>query len=360
MNDIWAAPITANLLTGFLGSGKTSLLRRLLRQPDLSDTAVMINEFGEVGLDHLLIEAVDEEVVLLDSGCVCCTIRGDLKDALLRLYGRRQRGEVPPFRRVVIETTGLADPAPIVATFAADPMLKHHFRLGNVVTVIDAECGGANLDGYEECRKQVAIGDRLVLSKIDIAAPDKTARLRARLALINPTAEVIETSEADDAAAALLTNDVHDEATRPEEVRRWLAAAHGDHHQHHDDDDHDHADGSRHHSDISALLLSADEPLDWAAFGLWLSMLLNRHGASVLRVKGLINVVGRPAPVVVQGVQHLIHKPVHLERWPDDRPQTRLILIVRGLDAALVQRSFRSFMGLGTEVRSAQEPASSA
>ena len=143
MNDIWSAPITANILTGFLGSGKTSLLRRLLRQPDLSDTAVMINEFGEVGLDHLLIEAVDEDVVLLDSGCVCCTIRGDLKDALLRLYARRQRGEVPPFSRVVIETTGLADPAPIVATFAADPMLKHHFRVGNVVTVVDAECGAA-------------------------------------------------------------------------------------------------------------------------------------------------------------------------------------------------------------------------
>jgi G3E family GTPase len=350
MTDIWAAPITANLLTGFLGSGKTSLLRRLLRQPDLAGTAVMINEFGAVGLDHLLIEAVDEEVVLLDSGCVCCTIRGDLKDALMRLYGRRQRGEVPAFSRVVIETTGLADPAPIVATFAADPMLKHHFRLGNTITVIDAECGAANLDLYEECRKQVAVGDRLVVSKIDIAAPGKTTSLRARLAAINPTAEIVETSEADDAAAALLTHDVLNEATRSEEVRRWIALESDDGHEHHRHDaDHDHAGESRHGSDIDAVLLSADEPLDWAAFGLWLSMLLNRHGAAVLRAKGLIHVAGRDAPVVVQGVQHLIHKPVHLARWPDDRAGTRLVLIVRGLDVKLIERSFRAFMHLGAE-----------
>ena len=351
MNDIWSAPITANILTGFLGSGKTSLLRRLLHQPDLSDTAVMINEFGEVGLDHLLIEAVDEDVVLLDSGCVCCTIRGDLKDALLRLYARRQRGEVPPFSRVVIETTGLADPAPIVATFAADPMLKHHFRVGNVVTVVDAECGAANLDLYEECRRQVAVADRLVVSKIDIAGARKAAQLRARLSRINSTAEIMLSSESNDASAALLTHDTHDEATRLEEVRRWIAASVSD--------DHDHAHDGR-HDGIRAMLLSADEPLDWAAFGLWLSMLLNRHGASVLRVKGLINVVGREAPVVVQGVQHLIHKPVHLECWPEGVPRTRLVLIVRGLDEKLIQRSFRAFMRLGAKSLSGQELLSSA
>jgi G3E family GTPase len=356
MNDIWSAPITANILTGFLGSGKTSLLRRLLRQPDLSEMAVMINEFGEVGLDHLLIEAVDEDVVLLDSGCVCCTIRGDLKDALLRLYARRQRGEVPPFSRVVIETTGLADPAPIVATFAADPMLKHHFRVGNVVTVVDAECGATNLDLYEECRRQVAVADRLVMSKIDIAGARKAAQLRVRLTRINSTAEIIESGESDDASAALLTHDTHDEATRLDEVRRWIAASASGEHDH---DDHEHAHDSR-HDGIRAMLLSADEPLDWAAFGLWLSMLLNRHGASVLRVKGLINVIGREAPVVVQGVQHLIHKPVHLDRWPENVPRTRLVLIVRGLDEKLIQRSFRTFMRLGTNAAAGQELLSSA
>lgn len=358
MNDVWSAPITANILTGFLGSGKTSLLRRLLKQPDLSDTAVMINEFGEVGLDHLLIEAVDDDVVLLDSGCVCCTIRGDLKDALLRLYARRQRGEVPPFSRVVIETTGLADPAPIVATFSADPMLKHHFRVGNVVTVVDAECGGANLDLYEESRRQVAVADRLVVSKIDIAARRKTSELRQRLARINPTARIGESSESDDAAATLLTHDTHDEATRLDEVSRWIEASLADEaheHDHHHVQAHD-----EHHHGIRALLLTADKPLDWAAFGLWLSMLLNRHGSSVLRAKGLINVVGREEPVVVQGVQHLIHKPVHLERWPDGVPRTRLVLIVRNLDEALIRRSFNAFMRLGTRAASGQEVLSSA
>ena len=356
MTDVWDVAVTANLLTGFLGAGKTSLLRRLLKKPDLADTAVMINEFGEVGLDHLLIEAVDEDMVLLDSGCVCCTIRGDLKDALLKLYGRRQRGETPPFRRVVIETTGLADPAPIVATFSADPMLKHHFRVGNVVTVVDAENGAKNLDGYEECRRQAAVADRLVVSKADIAGSKKTARLRARLEKINPAAEIFESGETDDASAALLTDDVHDEATRLAEVRRWIDADAFAGHAHRHDAEHGRA---TRHGDIAALLLSADEPLDWAAFGLWLSMLLNRHGASVLRVKGLAHIVGRDEPVVVQGVQHLIHKPLHLDRWPEGVPRTRLVLIVRGLDENLIRRSFQAFTKLGAD-EALLQPASSA
>jgi len=356
MNDVWSAPITANILTGFLGSGKTSLLRRLLKQPVLSDTAVMINEFGEIGLDHLLIEAVDDDVVLLDSGCVCCTIRGDLKEALMRLHARRQRGEVPPFGRVVIETTGLADPAPIVATFFSDPMLKYHFRVGNVVTVVDAECGSANLDLYEESRRQVAVADRLVVSKIDIAAKRKTAELRKRLARINPTARIGASSESDDASAALLTHDTHDDATRLNEVSGWIKASLSAKAHEHDDDDH----ADAHHHGIRSLLLSTDKPLDWAAFGLWLSMLLNRHGSSVLRAKGLINVVGREEPVVVQGVQHLIHKPVHLERWPEGVPRTRLVLIVRDLDEALIRRSFNAFMRLGTRAPLDQEALSSA
>ena len=353
MNGAWAAPVTTNLLTGFLGAGKTSLLKRLLRQPDLTDTAVLINEFGEVGLDHLLVEEVDEDVILLASGCVCCTIRGDLKEALVRLYGRRQRREVPPFTRLVIETTGLADPAPIMATLAADPMLRHHFRVGNIVTVVDAENGFASLDAYVESRRQAAVADRLVVTKIDLAAPDELTRLVRRLTTINPTAEIITTSEDDEAAARLLTHDVHDEATRSEEVGRWLAAQIGDVHDHH------HVDRNRHGA-IRAMLLTANEPVDWAAFGLWLSMLLNRHGAEILRVKGLLHIVGRSAPVVVQGVQHLIHKPVHLDRWPDGRPLTRIVLIVNGLDPDLIERSFDVFMRFGAEAATPQVAASSA
>ncbi len=359
MNDLWTAPVTANVLTGFLGAGKTSLLKRLLRQPDLADTAVLINEFGEVGLDHLLVEAVDEDVVLLASGCVCCTIRGDLKEALMRLYGRRQRGEVPPFTRLVIETTGLADPAPVVATLAADPILRHHFRVGNIVTVVDAENGLASLDAYGESRRQVAVADRLVVTKIDLVAPEKVATLVRRLATLNPTAEVTTASEDDEAAARLLTHDVHDEATRSEEVARWLAAEISEVHDHDHDHDHDEAERSRHGA-IRAVLLTADEPVDWAAFGLWLSMLLNRHGAEILRVKGLLSIVGRQAPVVVQGVQHMIHKPDHLERWPDNDMRTRIVLIVHGLDPEVIERSFRVFMRLGAGASAPQLVPSSA
>jgi G3E family GTPase len=335
-----AMPVTTNILTGFLGAGKTSLLKRLLTKPDLADTAVLINEFGEVGIDHLLIqEVVDEDVVLLQSGCVCCTIRGDLKDALLRLDARRRRGEVPAFSRLVIETTGLADPAPIVATFSADPMLRHHYRLGNIVTVVDAEEGTAHLADYEEARRQAAVADRLVVSKTDIASPEKTARLAAALARINPAAAIVESGEDDEAASELLTSDLHDLASRSEEVQRWLAAerlAEEDHHHHH-------VDRSR-HGDIRALVITEERPLDWAAFGLWLSMLLNRHGKEILRVKGLLRITGRDAPVVVQGVQHTIHKPVHLDHWPDGDARSRLVLIVRHLEPAAIERSFRAFV----------------
>ena len=337
-----AAPVTANLLTGFLGSGKTSLLKRLLARPDLSGTAVLINEFGEIGLDHLLIEEVDEDIVLLKSGCVCCTIRGDMKEALLRLHGRRARGEIPPFTRLVIETTGLADPAPILATLSADSALRHHFRIGNIVTVVDAVAGARNLATYPECARQAAVADRLVVSKTDLAEADQVADLRARLAALNPAAEIIEMGEETEAASALLIQDVHDEGTRTAEVGRWLQAE-SDGWEHHHDAAHD----PNRHGDIAALVLTADEPLDWASFGLWLAMLLNRHGTEILRLKGLVAIRGQDAPVVVQGVQHLIHKPIHLDRWPDGDRRTRLVVIQRGLDPALLQRSFAAFTALG-------------
>ena len=332
--------VTAHLLTGFLGSGKTSLLKRLLALPDLRGTAVLINEFGEVGLDHLLVEEVDEQVVLLKSGCVCCSIRGDLRDGLERLHGRMESGQVPPFERVAIETTGLADPVPIVAGFTADPALRWHFRLGNVVTVVDTVNGVANLDRFAEAVKQVALADRLVLSKADLADPGP---LGQRLRGLNPTASLHLSTEAAPAPASLLLDDFHDPASRSAEVARWLgeASSHG-HHAH----------------GPTTFSLTAEAPLDWAAFGLWLSMLLHAHGASILRVKGLLHVRGVPRPVVIQGVQHLVHKPLHLDAWPDGRPQTRLVLIGTGLDRDAIERSFRAFCRLGRSAAArAAEPA---
>lgn len=328
-------PVTVHLLTGFLGSGKTTLLKRLLAEPDLRDTAVLINEFGEVGLDHLLVEEVDQEdVVLLKSGCVCCSIRGDLRNGLERLLGRMRRGEVPPFGRVVVETTGLADPVPIVASFLADPSLRYHFRLGHVVTVVDAVNGLANLEAHPEAVKQAAMADRLVVSKADLVDAGQVARLRERLAALNPTAALGGAASGTD----LLLEDARNPAGRDEEVRRWLAAARGDAAPHHHDG-----------AGPATFCLTAEEPVDWAVFGLWLSMLLNRHGGEILRLKGLLRVQGVDRPVVIQGVQHLVHAPTHLDRWPEGRPVTRLVVIGRGFDRPAIERSFRAFCRLGRD-----------
>jgi G3E family GTPase len=317
-------PVT--LITGSLGSGKTTLLQRLLRDPALSDTAVLINEFGEIGLDHHLLERIDERMVMLQSGCVCCTIRGELSDAIKDLHSRRERGVLPPFRRLVIESTGLADPFPILSTVRSDPVLRHHFCLGNVITTVDAVNGAQQLDAQPESAKQVAVADRLVLTKTDLAAAEVTIRLTQRLLHINSAAPLWRAAENDLDADTLLSAENH-EAWQPARVDAALP-----------DDHHGHAD------DIRTLALSIDEPIDWARFGVWLTMLLNRHGEALLRVKGILNVIGAATPVAVHAVQHLVHAPRHLEAWPDADRCSRLVCIVRGIDPALIERSFRAFV----------------
>ena len=332
-----------NLLTGFLGSGKTTLLQRLLRSPALADTAVLINEFGEVGLDHELLERIDENMVLLQSGCLCCTIRGELADAIRDLHSRRERGEIPVFRRIVIESTGLADPLPILTTVTADPVLKHHFRLGLVVTTIDAVNGLSQLDRQPESVKQAAVADRLVLTKTDIAHADQTLQLISRLTRLNPAVPLLRAATDDLDPNTLFGNDLYDLDAKSAEVQRWFAtetasleAAHGHHHHHHD--------RNRHGDDIEAFALTFDQPIDWTAFGLWLSMLLNRHGEAILRVKGILAIAGEAAPVAVHGVQQLVHPPVHLARWPSADRRTRIVFICRGLVATTIRRSFDAFV----------------
>ena len=328
--------IVANLVTGFLGAGKTSLINRLLSQPDLADTAVIVNEFGEIGIDHLLVESVDDDIVLLKSGCICCTIRGDLREAVLALFDKRRRGIVGPFTRLVIETTGLADPVPIVATLSADPMLGYHFAMGNVVTVVDVPGGRHNMATYAESARQVAVADRVVVSKADLASAGDLAALRADIAAINATAEIVMCGEGDAAAGALLTDGIHDPALPPAQVRRWIAAdGPGDHHAAHD---------VNRHGAIRAASIAADRPLDWPRFSLWLTMLIQRHGARILRFKAVLDVAGADSPVVVHGVQHLIHKPFHLAAWPFDERRSAIVVISDGpLDG--LQRSFDAFNG---------------
>jgi G3E family GTPase len=334
--------IPVNLITGFLGSGKTTLLQRLLAAPELANSAVLVNEFGEVGLDHHLLQRLDDTIVLLKSGCLCCTIRGDLRDSIRELYDRRERGAVPLFDRLVIETTGLADPAPIVATLMADPVIRHHFRLGNIVTVVDALNGQSNLAEYEESRKQAAVADRLVMSKTDIADAERASRLHAILHELNPTAIHVDAGRDTLSATQLLAGDVHDPAARNEEIGRWLAEE-----NHVDDETESHAQNpNRHGRDIVAFCISLDRPIDWSALAVWLTMLLNRHGQNILRIKGLLDIAGVPTPVVIHGVQHTVHPPTHLDTWPEGERRTRIVFIAKGLERTRVQQSLEAFNGL--------------
>jgi G3E family GTPase len=320
------------LLTGFLGSGKTTLLGRLLKDPALGDTAVLINEFGEVGLDHHLIERIDETMVLLSSGCLCCTVRGELSDAIKALHSRRARGEIPPFRRVVIESTGLADPLPVIATITADPVLKHHFRMGSVVTTVDAVNGCDQLARQPESVNQSAVADRLVLTKTDLAAPAAVTAVVEALRALNPDAPlhdaVAETLEAatllSERPALTVTLDGLRCAAAPSFTPGSTASAHGD--------------------AVASFALVFDAALDWTLFGLWLTMLLNRHGSAVLRVKGLLNLEGADTPVAIHGVQQLVHVPTHLPAWPDPQDRrSRLVFITRGLAPERIERSLAAF-----------------
>lgn len=329
--------IPVNVITGFLGSGKTTLLQRLLASPKLANTAVLINEFGEVSLDHLLLDVVDQETVILESGCVCCTIRGDLADAIRELHSKRERGVIPRFDRLAIETTGLADPAPIVSTLLAEPVIRNHFRLGNVIVTVDVVNAELHLRNNEESRKQAAIADRLVLTKSDItdAATLKTAR--DKLAQLNATAPIIDVHAKSFDPDELMTSDLYDADAKAAEVTRWLERqGHASHH-------HTHDGHSQHGDDIQTFSLIVDEPIDWTAFGIWLSMLLHRHGEQVLRVKGILNVEGQTTPVMIHGVQHVMHPPAHLEAWPDDDHRSRIVFILRGLDPAQLKRSLKAF-----------------
>lgn len=326
-----------NVLTGFLGSGKTSLLRRLITTPVLSNIAVIINEFGELGLDHHLVETVDQEMVLLQNGCVCCSVRDDLGQALRQLHDRRVSGAILNFDRVVIETTGLADPVLVLATLRSDPIARHHFRPANVVTTVDAVNFGRHIYGTVEGPKQIAVADRLVITKGDLAEKDAAERIFFALRRMNGAAPIIDVADAD--ADTLFGQDAFDANTRQEEVAFWLNRARGRLFH-----DHDHDQPA--HEAIQTFSVASEHPIDWAMFGIWLSMLLHHHGDRVLRVKGILNVEGSETPVVINGVQHLIHSPVHLDAWPSGERQSRLVFIVRGLDAQTVHRSLLTFGGI--------------
>ena len=341
----YSAFIPVNVVTGFLGSGKTTLLKALLESPQLTDTAVLVNEFGEVGLAHHLLQGVTENTLLMDNGCLCCAIRGDLQDSLRELYSQRERGEIPAFKRVVIETSGLADPVPIAYTVLAEPVLQHHFRLGNVITTVDAVNGPAGLVEFEESEKQVAVADRIVITKSDLAAPDEVEDLKIALKHINLSAPLFDAQFDDLSPARLITEDIHDPDGKAKEVAGWLES--DDHAGH----DHSHTEG------VYSFAMIFDRPLDWTAFGIWMTMLLNRHGDKVLRLKGMLNVADVATPVLINGVQHVVHPPVHLDAWPDADKRSRLIFIVRGLSQEKIEASLAAFNALANPDETASSAA---
>ncbi len=361
--------IPVTVLTGFLGSGKTTVLNKLLRRPELADTAVIINEFGEIGLDHLLVEKSDDEgMVTLNSGCLCCTVRGDLVRTMSELFLKRSRGEVSNFKRMVVETTGLADPAPILHTLMTDPLLASRYRLDGVVTTVDAVNGGNTLDNHQEAIKQAAVADRLLLTKVDIADAGPLADLKHRLQHLNPGATAISITAGEIEPNAILNAGLYNPESKTADVKKWLQAEayegshdHGHHHghDHGHDDKHDHGhddkhgdghgeqdphDVNRHDDRIRSFCMTFDEPMSWSTVAAAFDALVTYRGPDLLRMKGILNVKDTDKPVVIHGVQHVFHPPATLEAWPegDDR-KSRVVFITRDIAESTIRKVFTSF-----------------
>ena len=320
-----AAVIQVSVLTGFLGSGKTTLLGHLLRQPEFSRTAVIINEFGEVGLDHELIEASEDSFIELQTGCLCCKIRTDLAQTLQDMLQRRDRGSCPPFDRIVIETSGLADPAPILQTLMTDIGIAGRLVLGGVVTTVDAVNGAGALECEGVSQKQVAVADRLVLTKSDLAGAARPVLLR-RLAELNPAAPVLSADHGRIDPSCLFDAGLYDPDTKSLDVKSWLAEeAHGHSHDRHD-------------ADIKAYAIVREEPIRAVALTLFLEALAEHCGADLLRLKGIVNIAESPdRPAVIHGVQHVFHPPAWLERWPSDDRRSRIVFIARRIPQRWVE-----------------------
>ncbi len=336
-----ASLIPVTVLTGFLGSGKTTVLNHVLKQPEMAATAVIVNEFGEIGLDHLLVEKASEDVVLLNSGCLCCTVRSDIAETLTDLFVGRVKGTVPHFARAVIETTGLADPAPILHTLMSDPIVAERYMLDGVVTTVDAVNGATTLDHQPEAVKQAAVADRLLLTKTDLAEAAAGA-LRERLAALNSSAPILEVANGAVEPSQLFRLGLYDPLTKSVDVQRWLRdeALAGSGHEH----GHEHHDVNRHDDRIRAFSIVRDRPISWSALSGWLDALATMRGDDLLRLKAIVALADRPEqPVVLHGVQHLFHPPVLLPGWPDEDRRSRIVFVTRDLPREMIEETLAAF-----------------
>ncbi|MCQ2003040.1 CobW family GTP-binding protein [Rhizobium sp. NRK18] len=347
--------IPVSIVTGFLGAGKSTLLNRILKDPAMKDTAVIINEFGEVGIDHMLVETSDDSVIELANGCLCCTIRGELVDTLAMLVEGVQTGRIATLKRVVIETTGLADPAPVMQAVIGNPVIAQNFVLDGVVTLVDAVNGLSTLDRHSEALRQAAVADQIVLSKMTLASADQVAALKTRLQAINPRATMVDGDSADAARAAILANGLYDPDTKIPDVGQWLQADadhdhddhhHHGHHGHHHHHEHHH-DVTRHGDTIRSFSIVHDEPIDPMALEMFVDLLRSAHGPKLLRMKAIVHLKDNPdRPLVLHGVQEIFHTPVRMKAWPEGAERkTRMVMITDGLEEAFVRELFDAFTG---------------
>lgn len=324
-------PVT--ILTGFLGSGKTTLLNRLLQDESLRDTAVIINEFGAVSIDHLLVRHANEHIAVLSNGCVCCSVASDLVQALRDLYFKRAEGSIPAFRRVVIETTGLADPAPIMHTLIEMPLVTARYSLSGIVTTVDAAHGMAQIDTHREARKQVAVADRIILTKTDLVDAATTEKIAARVSVLNPTATVLRGAAN---PASIFDTGLYQPHEKTPDVRRWLGeAAYRPL---------DQRAASPHDERIRTFVVCYDAPVVWDALMDGLTTLAETCGDALLRVKGIINVADDPAPRAIHMVQHTLYPPARLPVWPDADRNSRLVFITRDADEAFIRATLDAFI----------------
>lgn len=354
--------IPVSILTGFLGAGKSTLLNKLLKDPSMQDAAIIINEFGDIGIDHLLVETASEGVIELADGCLCCTVRGDLIDTLAELIDGIQTKRLKPIHRVVIETTGLADPAPVMQSIIGHPVIAQNFELNGVITVVDAVNGLATLENHQESVKQVAVADRLLVTKKDMTTAQNLSSLLERLSGINPRAVIEDGDLASSSAEALLENGLYDASSKSVDVARWLgeealsAGAHSlDHHNHeHNHEcgpnchhDHHHEQHKRHDDNIRSFSIVHDEPISPMAIDMFVDILRSAHSSKILRMKAVVQLSDNPdRPLVLHGVQNIFHRPERLSRWPEGSTrQTRLVLITKDMPEAFVRDLFAAFVG---------------
>ena len=359
---------SVTVISGFLGSGKTTLLNRALRDPSMANTAVVINEFGEVGLDQALAAQSDDTIMVLENGCLCCTVFGDLVTTLNNLYHAREAGEIPRFDHVVIETSGLADPSPLIQAFLSDPVLAGLYRIGTVVATVDAVNGPNTLDNHVKSVRQVALADHILITKLDLIEPTRAkaaeTELTSRLRRLNPAAKISRIDDPSFSIGALLRTEGLDPDNAKADARAWLNAAAyeqvDEHHHHHDGDHADHDHHHLHDRDIASFCFVREKPIPREALRLLLDALQHNLGPNLLRVKGIVHVAEEPErPAVIQGAQQLLHNLSWLERWPDADRRSKIVFITQGFDRAEVEDMIAVLDRVATRTAAARARAQS-